>query len=106
MRNKRGSSMATSTIILLILGLIILVVLVIGFTRGWESFSTLFKTDNIDTIKTKCSADCLTNSEFGYCNSAKTVKDGENDPFEATCEELATNPSYARYGIESCPDLC
>ena len=32
---KRGQSMSTNTIILIILGVVVLVVLIMGFTQGW-----------------------------------------------------------------------
>jgi hypothetical protein len=38
----------------------------------------------------------------------KEVKDGKNPKFEATCNDLATNPVYTsrNYGIPTCPGLC
>ncbi len=98
--------MATSTIVLLVIAVLILVVLVLGFTKGWSTFAPWLASDNIDNIEKSCSVACSTNSEFGYCSKKLTVKDGENDPFEATCEELSNNPRYSNYGIDPCPDLC
>jgi hypothetical protein len=106
MENKRGQGMSTSTIVLLIIGVVILVVLVIGFTKGWSTFAPWLKSDNIDSIKNSCDIACSTNSEYGFCTVEREVKDGENPKFEATCEELSLNPSYASYGIDPCPDLC
>jgi hypothetical protein len=106
MENKRGSSMATSTIVLLIIAVLILVVLIIGFTRGWDSFAPWLGNNNIDNVKNTCSIACSTNSQYGFCNKNVKVNDGENPKFEATCYELSINPSYSSYGVEPCEGLC
>lgn len=106
MENKRGSSMATSTIVLLVIGVVILVVLVLGFSRGWSSFAPWLSSNNVDTVQKACSVACSTNSVYGFCNNERIVKDGENPSFESTCYELSINPSYSSYGIEPCPGLC
>lgn len=106
MENKKAQGMSTSTIILLILGLVILVVLILGFTLGWQRIAPWIKSDNIDSLKTSCNVACSTNSEYAFCTVNQAVKDGVNDDFDATCEELSTMPEYADYGIETCPNLC
>jgi len=108
MENKRGQGMSTSTIILLILGLVVLVVLVLGFSLGWNKIAPWINTNNLETIKTSCGAACSTGSQYDFCNVPRTVKDGVNDKFEATCEALSTEETYLSrgYGIEPCLDLC
>lgn len=106
MENKRGQGMSTSTIVLLIIGVVILVVLVIGFTKGWSSILPWIKDNNIDSVKKSCDIACSTNSQYEFCSIKRDVKDGENPTFEATCEELSTTQRFSSYGIEPCPDLC
>lgn len=108
MENKRAQGMSTSTIILLILGLIILVVLVLGFTLGWNKIAPWLGSNNLETLKNTCNVACSTGSTYNFCSVKNSVKDGTNDKFEATCQELATSQVYiARgYGIIVCPDLC
>ena len=106
MENKRGQGMSTSTIVLLIIGVIILVVLIIGFTKGWSTFGDWLKSNNIDSIKNSCGVACSTASQYEFCSVRREVKDGENPKFEATCEQLSTLPKFEAYGIEPCPDLC
>lgn len=103
--NKRAQGMSTSTIILLILGLIILVVLVLGFTLGWNKILPFVKSDNIDTLKTSCDIACSTGSVYGYCSKMQTVNDGVNKKFDETCYNLADVAKYPAYGIESCPEI-
>ena len=107
MENKKGQGMSTTTIVLLVLGLIILVVLILGFTIGWQKFAPWLSSNNIDNIKTACSVACATGGEFDFCSLKRDVNDGTNDRFEATCDELVTNQAYVErnYGIEDCPDI-
>lgn len=105
--NKKAQGMSTSTIVLLILGLIILVVLVLGFTMGWNKLAPWIKSDNIDQIKSNCNIACTTNSEYEFCTKNQTVNDGENAKFTDTCYKLASDSKYLDrfYGIESCPNI-
>ncbi len=108
MINKKGQGMSISTVILLILGLIILVVLALGFIMGWNKLLPFIGTTNLDTVKNSCAAACSTGAQYDYCAVLREVKDGTNDKFEATCNDLATKQNYIsrQYGIESCPGLC
>ncbi len=108
MKNKSGQGMSTSTIILLILGLVILVVLVLGFTLGWNKIAPWIQTSNLGTIETSCGTACSLGSQYDFCSVKRDIKDGINDKFQATCQELTTTPELVSrgYGIEACPDLC
>ena len=108
MENKKGQGMSTSTIILLILGLVILVVLVLGFSLGWNKLAPWINSNNLETIKTSCGAACSTGSTYDFCNFPREVKDGVNKKFESTCKSLSTEEQYVSrgYGIEPCADLC
>ena len=108
MENKRGQGMSTSTIILLILGLVILVVLVLGFSVGWAKIAPWLSSSNIDTIQTGCDSACSMQSEYDFCAMTREIKDGTNDKFETTCYQLATNATLVArgYGIDTCADLC
>jgi hypothetical protein len=108
MENKRGQGMSISTVILLILGLVILVVLILGFTMGWKKILPFVSGNNLDGIKNSCSIACSTNQVYDFCGVKKEVKDGTNPKFEATCNELATNSVYVArsYGITECSGLC
>jgi hypothetical protein len=109
MINKKAQGMSISTVILLILGLVILVVLILGFIMGFDKILPFINTgNNIETIQNACSTACATNSQYNFCSVKRTVKDGVNDKFDATCLELSANPIYDQrgYGIEDCPGLC
>src|SRR4030043_164014 len=106
--NKKAQGMSISTVILLILGLVILVVLILGFTIGWSKIAPWISTTNLDTIKNACGTACSTSGQYDFCAVMRIIKDGKNPKFEATCNDLATNPKYTprQYGIVPCPDLC
>jgi len=118
MKNKRGQELSTNTIILVILGIIVLVILVLGFTLGWNKvFPFIFSTNNVETIKTSCAAACATNNEYAYCSQERTLKaedlpagpDGKvPKEVKNTCNFFANDPNgdgYLKYGIEKCPAI-
>ena len=108
MINKKGQGMSISTVILLILGLVILVVLILGFTIGWSKLAPWISTNNLDTLKNSCATFCTTTSQYDFCSVTRDVKDGTNAKFQATCNDLATKATYTSrgYGITPCPNLC
>jgi hypothetical protein len=109
MINKKAQGMSISTIILLILGLVVLVVLILGFTVGWQKILPwIGGGNNLDTLKNACGMACSTGAQYDFCSVTRQVKDGVNDKFEATCNDLATKQTYVsrQYGITACPDLC
>ena len=106
MKNKKAQEMSTGTIILLILGLVVLVVLILGFTLGWDTFLPFLKNNNIESIKTTCQVACTTNNAYDFCTASRSIKDGVNEKFTATCDELSSGYSDRAYGINPCNDLC
>jgi hypothetical protein len=109
MINKKAQGMSISTIILLILGLVILVILILGFTIGWNKILPwIGGGNNLGTLKNACATSCATNGQYDFCTVTREVNDGTNPKFKATCNDLATKVVYTArsYGISPCPDLC
>lgn len=106
-KDKRGQELSTNTIIIIILAVVVLVVLVLGFTIGWDKVAPWLSSNNVDNIKTACSAACSTGSTYDFCTIEREVKDGVNDKFKETCAKLVTDAKYASraYGIEACPTI-
>jgi len=104
LKSRKGQALSTNAIILIILGVIILVILIAGFTVGWNKLLPFISTNNIDTIKNSCGIACSTSSAFDYCSVEREVKDGTNDKFSDTCFNLANSDEYAsrNYGIGKC----
>jgi hypothetical protein len=111
--SKKGQGIGTNAIVLIILGLIILVVLAIGFFLGWDKIAPWLRNDNnIDDLAKACQTACSTQSTFDFCTKTMEVKldkaTDENlldleDGQMKKCVELANISSL---GISSCPGLC
>ena len=110
-RNRRGQELSTNAIIMIIIGIIVLVVLVLGFTIGWNRLLPFVSSNNIENVKTGCSTACSTNNNYDYCSLPRSVNDGVNDKFTETCFNLAdltdTGEKYAgrNYGIAACSTI-
>ena len=48
--NKKAQEMNITTLILLVLGVVVLIVLVLGFTKGWDSYEGIFKKRNLTEV--------------------------------------------------------
>ncbi len=103
----KAQSMGTNTIILLILGLVVLVILIIGFTSGWDKVFPFIGGGNVDKITSSCSAACVTGSTYDYCSvqRALTAKDqntGKTISIKTTCAAFANVQQFQIYGVDKC----
>lgn len=113
LKHKKAQQLSVTSIILIVLGVLILIVLILGFTIGWEKLMPWLKpSNNIKEIVSQCSIACSTEIEYDFCSIQRTVKvakenaiDGMTE-FSATCEELATDEKYSILGIDECSGLC
>ena len=67
--NRKGQSeVGLGTILLLVLGLVALVIVIVGFTKGFGFFTRIFEVSKIDTelISQKCNS-LLSLGVSGYC---------------------------------------
>lgn len=103
MLNKRGQELSTNTIILIILGVIILVILIVGFSIGWSKILPWLSSSNVDDIKIACETACTTNSGYGFCLSSKNLKADDIELKEVTCNFLAQKK--LSYGISACSSI-
>jgi hypothetical protein len=106
---KRGQSMSTNTIVLLILALIVLVILAIGFILGWDKITPWVSKSNVDNIKSSCDAACSTNSVYDFCTIQRDLKSGVKgeSKTQASCAVFSIEPLlYSRFGISKCDMDC
>ena len=95
MQNKRGQGLSITTIILIVLGVLVLVVLILGFTIGWQKiFPFISPSNNVGSVVDKCSLALNTDSKFDYCSVKREVKVEEaigefGTKFKGTCYELS-----------------
>ena len=111
--NKRGQELSTNTIILIILGVIVLVILALGFFLGWDRLKSIF-TDfgggdsNVGQISQACQLACTTQSEYDFCTRQREIKIGR-DSFVDSCKSFADPAGTYKdkqFGIDQCASLC
>jgi len=103
MENKRGQGMSTNAIILIILGIVVLVVLILGFTMGWKKIAPWMSSNNVDDIVTACEASCSTSGVFDFCMVGRDLKAEDTKLKEVTCNYLSKNQTV--YGVSKCPSI-
>jgi len=126
MVNKRAQNLTLGTILLMLLGVVVVVILIWGFSSGWsnlwDKITGYGGSSNVDTIKNACALACSSSQKYAFCEDVRTLKFGKeievtsegDDPEvvkvkqkSGTCQEFATKPSeYNNPGIEACPGLC
>jgi len=101
MINKRGQGLSVNAIILIILAVVVLVMLIIGFTAGWDQLAPWVPSNNVDTIVQQCGIVCSTAKIYDYCSVNRTLKAEDLDEdLVKTCNQFALN--YPGYGIANC----
>ncbi len=102
--NKRGQGLSTNTIILLILGVVILVVLILGFTMGWDKIFPWLSQQNVDDVVNGCQIACSTGGKYAFCSQPRVLIDAQDNEYrDVTCDYLSTETDY---GIETCDIGC
>lgn len=101
--NKKGQSMTTGEIIGIVLGVLILVFLVVGFTMGWDKFLPFLTKSNVNGVVQACNIACTTGSQYDYCTLQRDVKFGEDKTNDGkyTCKTLESN----NVGLSSCANI-
>ena len=93
MKEKKGE-MTIGTLIAIILGLVVLVLLIVGFTGGWNNFTDKLNVfgsagNNIADYELYCQQACLRISETDFCEFNLPLEYGEYNSSEYTCDEIA-----------------
>jgi len=101
---KRAQNISITTIILIIIGLVVLVLLILGFTMGWGRFKEwIVPSNNIQTIVDQCNIACSTGQKYNYCFEKKELKTKEETLDDVSCYSLAKK--RPDYGIKTCPAI-
>ncbi len=105
MEDKRGQGLSTNTIILIILGVVVLVVLIVGFTVGWSSLFP-YVSNNINQIASSCETACVAGSVYDYCTANRTLQAKELTGGEliGNCKSFETNPGTG-FGFKPCSSI-
>ncbi len=104
--NKRGQGLSTNAIILIILGIFVLVILVVGFTLGWDIIAPWISKENVDDVVKGCAISCNTQSEYGFCTQPRTLVDPDKNEYRnISCFALTQVPETQKYKIGECNNL-
>ena len=96
MENKKAQQMTLGTIIAIVLGLVVLVFLIYGFSTGWgnlwEKVTGLGGGDvNVATISTACMLACQQDDQQSFCvQKRKVVLDADGKTLSETCRQLTS----------------
>lgn len=109
-KEKRGQGLSTNAIILIILGVIILAVLIVGFSAGWNKILPWISSNNVDSIVEGCQISCSSGKVYDFCSKQRILisDDLPNNikEVEGNCTFFATAPGYEKYAVQDCPALC
>ncbi|OGJ13000.1 hypothetical protein A3K82_01120 [Candidatus Pacearchaeota archaeon RBG_19FT_COMBO_34_9] len=105
-KNRRGQGLSTNAIILIILGLILLVLLIVGFVTGWAPIKNLISPTNVDNVVEDCISVCGFNQKFSFCSAERTLRVNE-DKFtvKTSCAVLANVSNFEKYDVKECPSI-
>ena len=108
--NKKAQGLSITTIILIILGVVILVVLIFGFTQGWDSIKGwVAPSDNVEDVVSACSVACASDQVYDFCIKNMTLKadsiTGTNNEKKGSCNFFSNDSTYTGFGIAKCPSI-
>jgi hypothetical protein len=108
-KNRRGQGLSTNAIVLIILAVVVLIVLILGFTMGWDRLAPWLSSNNVDDVVTACNVACSTGATYDYCTKERTLKaddlPGDLKEVKGDCDFFSTDPEYAMYGIGDCSSI-
>ncbi len=106
LKSKKAAEMTIGTIIVIILALVVLVVIIYGFTTGWGNLWQKItglgggKAD-IQTHVQACQLACTTSAKVDYCKERNvTFDDGTKKSMK--CNDIAIDP---KYGLDACTSI-
>lgn len=84
MQNKKGQDLSIGTLILIVLGIVVLVLLILGFSLGWsnlwEKINIFGGGSSVGDVATACGLAATQENQYGYCQDFKKIKvDGKTE---------------------------
>lgn len=90
--SKKAQGMSINTVILLILAVIVLVVIIAGFTMGWsgmwERVQGFFSKSNVDAVVATCNIQCTTQQKQEFCCTPKTLREVDTNTKKIITSEV------------------
>jgi len=77
MVNKKGQEMSVATLVLIVIGIVVLVMLILGFSMGWTNLWSKINIfgggSNVETVVQACKISASSGSTYSYCSEFKKV---------------------------------
>jgi len=113
--------MSLTTILLMVLGVVVVVLLIWGFSTGWSGFweriSPFGSKSNIDSIRSGCNLACASSNQYQFCEEVRIVKYGKEikawngtnldnvTQSPGTCYNMTNPTNYPGVNIPSCSSV-
>ncbi len=104
--DKRGQGLSTNAIVLIILGIFILVILILGFSLGWDKLLPFLSKENVNDVVQGCNLACLNGEKYDFCIQTRELIDSNGNKVETTCHLFSIADELEDYGIEECNIDC
>ena len=90
--NKKGQDLSIGTLILIVLGIVVLVILILGFTMGWENLWNKINvfgggTSSISDVTIACRLALPTSDTYTLCQRTWEIKEGNNPKEPVGCRD-------------------
>lgn len=111
--NKKGQELSVGTLILIVLGIVLLVLLILGFSLGWsnlwEKINIFSSSTSLESVAQKCNLAVTSNSLISYCETFSLVTvDGKKMYINCEYEKLNLDKKLicnSGRDVEKCKEL-
>jgi len=95
-KNKKGQDLSIGTLILIVLGVVVLVLLILGFSIGWsnlwEKVNIFGGGSSLGDVVTACNLAVTSDNTFDYCQNYRQIKvNGETEYVNCKDSRIAPN---------------
>jgi hypothetical protein len=108
MINKKAQDLSIGTLILIVLGIIVLVLLVLGFSIGWsnlfEKINIFGGASSIGDVVTACNLAVTSQNTFDYCQNFRKVKVSGTTEY-VNCEDNRVLSGLGNSRLPACADV-
>jgi len=103
MLNKKGQDLSIGTLILIVLGVIVLVLLVLGFSIGWSNLFekiNIFSGSSLGDVRTACNLAITSQNTYDYCQNFKKIKVNSQTEY-VNCQDTRITPDGSLPCVQS-----
>jgi len=93
-KKKRAQNISLTTILLMVLGVVVVVLLIWGFSTGWSNMWDKITNfvgggSNVEAVKSGCELACTTENKQVWCEEVRTLKKSDGTRLKGSCENFA-----------------